>query len=179
MEPSDQKNKDKPSRMAGTDIVSSLIVMVVAAVVSIWSLRMPNPMGWSSAPGLVPLLFAGTMFLMGLGLFISALKRKGFSSLGTRLFRFSGKDFIQNVQTQRSIWIILLTAVYLLILSGRLPFEIAGSLFLLGAFAVFWKEGRWLKIIVASLAIPLLFSLTFRLLFSILLPGDSILDYLF
>ena len=179
MEPSDKETDSKQSRMAGTDIISSLIVMAVAAAISIWALRMPNPTGWASAPGLVPLLFAGTMFLMGLGLFISALYRKGFASLGTRLVRFSGKDFIQDIQTQRSVWIILLTAVYLLILSGRLPFEIAGSLFLMGTFTVFWKEGRWLKIIIASLVIPLFFSLTFRFLFSILLPGDSILDYLF
>ena len=179
MKPSDQETTNKQLRMASTDILSSLIVMAVAAVVSIWAIRMPNPTGWASAPGLVPLLFAGTMFLMGLGLFITALRRKGFPSLRARLSRFSGQDFIKDIQTQRSIWIIILISVYLLILSGRLPFEIAGALFLFGTFTVFWKEGRWLKIIVASLVIPLFFSLTFRFLFSILLPGDSIFDYFF
>ena len=177
MEPADQATENKPLRMASTDIITSLIVIAVAVVVSIWAFRMPNPSGWGSAPGLVPLLFAGSMFLMGLGLFISAVKRKGFSFLHSRLSTFSSKDFIRDKQTQRSFWIILLAAIYLLILTGRLPFEIAGFLFLFGTFTVFWKKGRWLKIIIASVAAPLFFSLTFRFLFSILLPGDSIFDY--
>ena len=163
--------------MASTDIVSSLVVMAIAAVISIWALRMPNPTGWASAPGLVPLLFAGTMFLMGLGLFISAVKRHGLSFLGTRLATFSGKSFVQDAQTKRSIWIIILAAIYTLILTGRLPFEIAGFLFLFGTFTVFWKKGRWLRLTIISIVIPLFFSLTFRFLFSILLPGDSIFDY--
>jgi len=173
----DQKIENKSLWMASTDIVSSLIVMAVAAIVAVWSLKMSIPSGWASAPGLVPLMFAGTMFLMGLGLFISALRHKGLASLRTRLTTFSGKHFIQDTQTKRSLWIIVLTAVYMLILTGRLPFEIAGFLFLFSTFAVFWEKGRWLKIIVTAIVIPLFFSLTFRFLFSILLPGDSIFDY--
>jgi hypothetical protein len=163
--------------MAGIDIASSLVIMVIAAVISIWALRMPNPTGWASAPGLVPLLFAGSMFLMGLGLFITAVYRNGFSFLRTRLTTFSGKSFFQDAQTKRSIWIIILAAIYTLILTGRLPFEISGFLFLFGTFTVFWQKGRWLKLIIVSIVIPLFFSLTFRFLFSILLPGDSIFDY--
>ena len=178
MELPDQKIENKSSRMASTDIVSSLIVMAVAVIVAVWSLNMSIPSGWASAPGLVPLLFAGTMFLMGLGLFISATRRNGLKILRTQLASFSGKNFFQDTQTKRSIWIIVLTAVYMLVLTGRLPFEIAGFLFLFSTFAVFWKRGRWLKIIVAAIVIPLFFSLTFRFLFSILLPGDSIFDYL-
>lgn len=178
LEQSDQETENKQLRMASTDIVTSLIVMAVAAVISIWALRMSNPTGWASAPGLVPLLFAGTMFLMGLGLFITAAYRNGLSLLVTRLRNFSGKHFVQDTQTKRSIWIILLAAVYTIILTGRLPFEIAGFLFLFSSFALFWEKGRWLKLTVVSILVPLFFSLTFRFLFSILLPGDSIFDYL-
>ncbi len=177
LEPSEQENANKQSQMASTDVVSSLIVMAVAVVISIWALKLSKPSGWASAPGLVPLIFAGTMFLMSLGLFITAVCRNGLTFLRTRLSSFSGKDFFQDTQTKRSIWIIVLAAVYMLILTGRLPFEIAGFLFLLSTFSVFWEKGRWLKIIVASIVIPLIFSLTFRFLFSILLPGDSIFDY--
>ena len=178
MEASKQEPDNKQFRMASIDIVSSLIVMAVAAGISIWSFRMPNPTGWSSAPGLVPLLFAGTMFLMGLGLFISAVYRNGLTFLRTRLTTFSGKSFLQDTQTKRSIWIIILAAMYILIFTGRLPFGIAGFLFLFGTFAVFRKKGRWLKLTILAIVIPLFFSLTFRFLFSILLPGDSIFDYL-
>ena len=178
LDPPDQENENKQLHMASTDVVSSLIVMAVAVVISIWALKMSKPSGWASAPGLVPLLFAGTMFLMSLGLFITAVYRNGHSFLRTKLSNFSGKGFIQDAQTKRSIWIILLAAIYTLVLTGLLPFEVAGFLFLFGTFSVFWKKGRWLKIIIASVAAPLFFSLTFRFLFSILLPGDSIFDYL-
>jgi len=177
MELPDHEIENKQFRMASTDLVTSLIVMVLAVVISIWSFKMSIPSGWSSAPGLVPLLFAGTLFLMSLGLFISALRRRGLAVLRKRLSSFSGKSFIQDTQTKRSIWIILLAAAYMLILTGRLPFEIAGSLFLFSTFTVFWEKGRWLKLIIASIVIPLFFSLTFRFLFSILLPGDSIFDF--
>lgn len=177
MELPDQKIESKQERMASTDIVSALIVMVLAGGISIWSLNLSNPSGWSSAPGLVPLLFAGTMFLMGLGLFISAIRRNGLSILRNRLSSFSGKRFIQDSHIKRSLWIIVLAGIYMIILTGRLPFEIAGCLFLLSTFVVFWVKGRWLKSIVLSIVIPLVFSLIFRFLFSILLPGDSIFDY--
>jgi putative tricarboxylic transport membrane protein len=174
----DKEIENKQSGTAGTDIVSSLIVMAVAVLVSIWALKLSAPSGWSSAPGLVPIMFAGSMFLMGLGLFIAAVRRKGFTILKKRLSLFSGKGFLQDAQTKRSLWIIVLAAVYMLVLTGRLPFEIAGFLFLFSTFTVFWKKGRWLKIIIASIVVPLFFSLIFRFLFSILLPGDSIFDYI-
>ncbi len=178
MELPDQEVESKQEHMASTDIVSALIVMAVAIVISVWALKMSQPSGWASAPGLVPFLFASTMFLMSLGLFITAVRRNGLKVLRTRLASFSSKNFFQDTQTKRSLWIIVLTAVYMLILTGRLPFEIAGFLFLFSTFAVFWKKGRWLKVIIASILIPLFFSLTFRFLFSILLPGDSIFDFI-
>lgn len=176
MEPLDQEVENKQMQLASTDVVSSLVVMALAVLISVWALKMPNPSGWASAPGLVPLLFAGTMFLMGLGLFIAAVRRNGFLFLFNRLQSFSGTKFFRDEQSKRTVWIIVLTAIYILILTGRLPFEVAGSLFLFSAFTVFWEKGRWLKIIILSFVIPLIFSLVFRFLFSILLPGDSIID---
>ena len=122
MELPDQKIVNKQSQMASTDIVTSLIVMAVAVIISVWALKLSIPSGWASAPGLVPLMFAGSMFLMGLGLFISAVRRNGLTSLHKRLSSFSGKSFIQDTQTKRSLWIIVLAAIYMLILTGRPDF---------------------------------------------------------
>ena len=85
---------------------------------------------------------------------------------------------LQDTQTKRTVWIIALSAVYTLVLSGRVMFEIAGALFLLSTLSVFWRKGGWLKIVLVSVCTPVVFSLLFRLLFAILLPGDSIVDYL-
>jgi len=174
-----EKKPDKKSRMAGIDVITSIVIMVVSVVIVIWSLNMPRTLGWAKAPGLVPILFAGTMFFMGLALFISAIKTKGIDSLARAISGLSLKALAGDIQTQRTFWIILFTAVYLLILTGRVPFEIAGGLFLFGTFAVFWRKGGWLKIVLVSLVVPLAFSALFRLLFKILLPGDSVFDWFF
>ena len=128
MADSDQEAEKKQSRMARTDLISALIVMAVGVFVTIRSLKMSNPTGWASAPGLVPLLFAASMIVMGFGLFLSAIHRRGIASLRSRLAEFSAKAFIQDIQTRRTIWIIVLSAIYTLVLTGRLPFEIASFL---------------------------------------------------
>ena len=176
MAESDDKKLEKKTRMAAIDIVTSLVIMAVSVIVIYWSLQMPWER-WARAPGLVPVLFAGTMFLMGLALMVSALRSRGLPTLSRTLSEFSFRKFFGDARTRRSIWIILLVSIYLLVLTGRVPFEIAGFLFLFGTFTVFWRKGGWLKITLVSLLVPLVFSALFRLLFKILLPGDSIFDW--
>jgi hypothetical protein len=178
VDPTDKKMLKKQSQMAGKDIISAAFVMGLGIIVSVWALFMPRPSGWSSAPGLVPLLFAGSMTLMGLGLLISALRRNAIAHLRQAWANFSIAGLFRETQTKRTLWIVVLSAIYTLVLSGRVPFEIAGTLFLLGTLTVFWRKGGWLKILLISGCVPITFSLMFRLLFAILVPGDSILDYL-
>jgi len=176
MDQTNHKSIDKKSRMAGIDLITSLLVMAVSIAVSVMSLKMPRPAGWKSAPGLIPLLFASTLFFMGLGLFISASRSNGIPTLLGMLSGFSMVNFLADARIKRALWIILLTGIYILLLTGQLPFEIAGGLFLFSAFSVFWRSGGWLKISLISLIIPLFFGFAFRVLFSFLLPGDSIFD---
>lgn len=176
MAESDDKKLEKKTRMAAIDIVTSLVIMAVSVVVIYWSLQMP----WerlARAPGLVPVLFSGTMFFMGLALMVSALRNRGLPTLSKAWSELSFKTFFGDLRTRRSIWIILLVAAYLLVFTGRVPFEIAGFLFLFGTFTVFWRKGGWIKITLVSVLVPLVFSALFRLLFKILLPGDSIFDW--
>jgi hypothetical protein len=170
---------DKQWQLAGKDIISAIVIISVGIAVSVWALGMPRPSGWPSAPGLVPLLFAGTMTLMGIALFISAFRKNGIGCLRAFLAEFSATGFFQDTHTKRSIWIIFLSAVYTLILTGRVPFEIAGSLFLVSTLSVFWRKGGWLKIILISVLTPFFFTVSFRFLFAMLLPGDSLIDFLF
>ena len=176
MSESDDKEFEKSSRMAAIDIVTSIVVMAVSITVIYWSLQMPWEQ-WERAPGLIPVLFGGTMFLMGIALMVSAIRKRGLATLSRILSEFSFKTFSENVKTRRTVSIILLVSIYLLVLTGRIPFEIAGFLFLFATFAVFWRKGGWFKITLVSLLIPLVFSGLFRLLFKILLPGDSIFDW--
>ena len=178
MDTTDKKTFNKQRQMAGKDIISAAFVMGLGIAVSVWALSLPRPSGWSSAPGLVPLLFAGSMTLMGLGLLTSALRRNGIAYLRQAWADFSAVSLFRDTQTKRTLWIVVLSAIYTLVLSGRVPFEIAGTLFLLSSLTVFWRKGGWLKILLISVCVPLTFGLMFRLLFAILVPGDSILDYI-
>jgi len=178
MEQSTSKPLDKKTRMAGIDVITAVVVMAVSIAVAIISVKMPRPADWKSAPGLIPLLFAGTLFMMGLGLFISAMRRKGFAILSLMLSELTMAGFAADARTKRTLWIILLAGIYIVLLTGRLPFEIAGSLFLFSSFMVFWRKGGWLKIILVSVIVPMAFGFTLRMLFTILLPGDSIFDLL-
>lgn len=176
MAESDDKDLEKKTRMAAIDIVTSIVIMAVSVAVIYWSLQMPWER-WARAPGLVPVLFGGTMFLMALSLMISAIKNRGIPTLRKIFSEFSFSGFFGNTKTKRSLWIILFVSIYLLVLTGRVPFEIAGFLFLFATFSVFWRKGGWLKITLVSVLVPLVFSAIFRLLFKILLPGDSIFDW--
>lgn len=169
---------NKKTRMAGIDVITAVVVMAVSIAVAIISVKMPRPAEWKSAPGLIPLLFAVTLFLMGLGLFVSALRRKGFAILGRMLAGLTPGGIAADTRTRRTLWIILLAGIYVVLLTGRLPFEIAGSLFLFSTFTIFWRKGGWLKIVLVSVIIPMVFGFTLRMLFTILLPGDSIFDLL-
>jgi hypothetical protein len=169
---------DKKTRMAGIDVITSIIVMAVSIAVAIISIQMPRPVDWKSAPGLIPLLFAGTLFIMGFGLFISAIGRQGFAIFSMMFSRSIKGDSTEDARTKRTFWIILLSGIYIFVLTSWLPFEVASSLFLLCTFAVFWRRGGWLRIILVSVIIPTVFGLTLRMMFSILLPGDSIFDLL-
>jgi len=169
---------NKKTRMAGIDVITSIVIMAASIATAIISMQLPRPGGWESAPGIMPLLFSVTLFLMGLGLFFSALRRNGISILIRMLSGLSAEEFFGDVRTKRTLWIILLTGTYIFILSGQLPFEIAGSVFLLSTLAIFWKKGGKTRIILISFVIPLFFGFVIRVLFSNLLPGDSIFDRL-
>lgn len=172
--PTTQTAPPAVSPMAGYDIVTAVVVMALSVAVAVVSWGMPRPSGWNSAPGLIPLLFAGTLFVMGAGLLLSALCRRGWASLGAMLSDFSFTKAMTDIETRRTAEIIALAAVYMLGMAGRLPFEVSGSLFLFGCLAIFWRRGGWLKILLISLLVPLSFTLVFKVFFAMLLPGESI-----
>ena len=93
MSESDDKKLEKSSRMAAIDIVTSFVVMAVSIIVIYWSLQMPWE-EWERAPGLIPVLFAGTMFLMGIALMVSAIRNSGLVTLSRILSEFSFKKFL-------------------------------------------------------------------------------------
>lgn len=115
---------------------------------------------------------------MGLALLISSIRNRAVAALRGKLRGFSLNRFIAQVRVRRTVWIVLLTAIYTFGLLGRIPFELASSVYLAATLYVFWRRGGWLKIILVSVLLPLVVSLLFRVLFALLMPGGSVFDWL-
>jgi hypothetical protein len=139
---------------------------------------MPRPGGWSSAPGLIPLFLSICTFFMSLSLLISSIKNQGSSQWITKFRGFSLSRYINSTETKRSLWIILLTAFYLFVLLGRIPFELGSCIYLISVFYIFWRKGGWRKIILISTLVPFATGGIFRIIFLIFVPGGSIFDWL-
>lgn len=160
------------------DLVSSIVLIVISGIIIFWSLKMHRPGGWSSAPGLLPLFLSTCTLFMGLGLLISSIRNQGVSQLITKYRGFSLSQYLNDIQTKRSLSIILLTGFYLFVLLGRIPFEIGSFIYLACALNIFWRKGGWLKIILISALVPFSAGGIFRIIFLILVPGGSIFDWL-
>jgi hypothetical protein len=151
---------------AAIDFISSILLMAFSIGVALWSLQMPRPGGWSSAPGLIPLFLSTCTF------------HKGISQLVTKYKTFSPSQSIGQTKVRRSLWIVLLTAFYFFVLLGRIPFEFASFIYLASTLSIFWRKGGWLKIILISALLPFVMSALFRLIFVVFMPGDSVFDWL-
>lgn len=168
----------KKNAMAGIDFISSIILIMLSVGVFLWSLKMPRPGGWSSAPGLLPLFLSASLFPMALGLLIPSIRNRGFPELIARSRRFLSKHSPNYTKITRSTWIILLTGFYVFVLLGRMPFEFSSFVYLVSAFYVFWRKLGWLRIILISSMVPTAISFVFRVVCVVFMPGDSIFDWL-
>jgi hypothetical protein len=173
-----EEQGSKKDSMAETDFLSAILLMGFSVGIVLWSLKMPRFAGWSSAPGLLPLLLCTSTFFMSLSLLISSIKNQGHKKLMMRYRTLSLSRFIRDTKTKRSLGIILLTALYVFVLLDRIPFELAGFIYLMITLYVFWKKGGWFKIILISLLVPFVTSGIFRGLFVVFLPGGSFFDWL-
>jgi hypothetical protein len=174
-----EKEQDSGKKDTGAiDFISSIVLMAFSVGVALRSLQMPRPGGWSSAPGLIPLFLSTCTFFMGLGLLISSARKRGISQLGAKYRAFSPSQWLSSTKARRSLWIILLTAFYFLVLLGRIPFEFASFIYLASTLSVFWRKAGWLKIILISVFLPFCMSALFRVVFVVFMPGDSVFDWL-
>jgi hypothetical protein len=172
-----ERQDSKQENMAGTDFLSAIVLMAFSVGIVLWSLKMPRFAGWSSAPGLLPLLLSISTFFMSLGLLISSIKNQGHKNLRMKYRAFSLSRFMSEPKTKRSLGIILLTAFYVFALLDRIPFELSSFIYLMITLTVYWRRGGWFKIILISLLVPFVTSGIFRGLFVVFLPGGSFFDW--
>ncbi len=177
-----KSDKDKNSKSTNNswfyiiDISGILFIMLISVLVIIASIFMERPRGWASAPGLLPVIVGGTLFIMCFFLLISTLKeKKEFGSSGSKLRRYLCDVYQGN---KKALQIIGLVAIYYFLLIKFLPFELATAIYIFVSLFQFWEEGSLAKKIIISIVIPVLLTYIMREAFYLHMPGNTILDYI-
>lgn len=159
-----------------SDFVAALVIMIFSLAVAINAIGMPRDGGWSTAAGLVPLILAVSLFMMGVGLLVSSIKRDVFKLFAEQ--RGSGylARALADNSTRKTLCIIGITTAYITLLVGRVPFEVSGFIFLFVAVQMCWKTGSLRRKLAVSFLVPVVLTIVFRIFFNVFLPGDTLLE---
>lgn len=158
--------KDKPHR---SDFFGGLIICLVSLFFIISSLRMPwKHLNWSqhSAPGLVPMVLAISLLVMGGYQVLRSL-------LGRPRAQASGSPDAPAPEERRQsrfqmLVTMLLSAGYVVAL-GKVPYAVATFAFLL-AFVLIFGQYRPLRALLYAAAVTACVVIVFQRLFLIPLP---------
>ncbi len=154
-----------PPTEGPTSVVIAVGLLVVSAMFTIGGFRVPVPEGWQTAPGMLPIIIGGSLFIMSAALLIKALAA---GALKVSITEESGDKSLKLV-----VIALVLIGVFYFGLLSLLPFEVAATLFLLAMLWVFWPEGSWPTKLAVAIGIPILITLCFQALFGIPLPGQG------
>jgi hypothetical protein len=170
--------------MPRADLVTSVILIAFGVGVLVNSLQMPtfaeqgvNPY---SAPGIVPGFLGAIVTVLGVVLFVRSILRKG-HRLGVS--RAATRAFLTAEMTKRFAVTIIVSVIYGLGLLGRLPYEIATTLYVFAFIFIFeykWKLGfraQWKRVLLAAVVALLagfVVGSVFRYLFLVNLPGNEL-----
>ena len=161
---------------AKSDLVAAFVIMLFSILVAINSISMPRDGGWDTAPGLVPLILAVSLFMMALGLLVSSIKRDGFAQFtALRGSGFLSRALADN-STTKTVGIIAITTCYITLLVDRVPFEVSGFIFLFIVIQMCWKKGSLKGKLAVSILVPVILTIIFRIFFNIFLPGGTLLE---
>ena len=171
-------DKEIKNKLLINDIIFGLILVIVSLTFCFYSIGLPRPKGWLTAPGLFPLVIFSSLGCMGLFLLIHAIKGSNLGLLKERMpSRPSDPAFLKNMLNNKAIILIIIFFIYYLILSRMLPFELSTVTYLFAIFKIFWKKPLWTTLISAFI-ITITFSLIFERVFKVMLPGVAWLDML-
>jgi hypothetical protein len=148
------------------DFAASIILMAVCvfAVVLSWGYYLKSKAKFYASPGLMPIIIAGSLFIMSLVLFFKSIKG---SSVKRRFFQ-TLKAIPGGVKSKRflnSLAALGFFAIYIYLLLPLLPFWLSSFIVLLASL-LYLKASTVIKcIIIAALSIGgivLLFQVAFR-----------------
>ncbi len=169
---------------SGKDLVAVALIAALAVFAMVFALRMPNPGGPFTHPGLLPFLTGLTLLAMVAGLGVSAVRKGGARSLFRRRWRDAPRLLGQE-ESRRTLLLVVIIGLYVL-LTDIVTFDIryptplfvfwfssyeAVSIPILALILrIFWRAPWWRCALVAVVFVIAL-AAVFRYGFHILLPG--------
>jgi hypothetical protein len=165
-----EKTEQEAEETPAADFFMGIVLMVLSTVVCYVAWSWPREGGFASSAALFPFGIASTLFLMALAIFIHSFKRKGYLQF---VYFFQASRFRKSWDhgNLKLVLSSLLTAlIYMIVILNLLPFEIGTFIFLVGALFLFWR-GNIYKILIISVCVVVFYSLCFRVLFKLVLPG--------
>lgn len=171
-----------------------LVPALLTAAIGMWlcwqGLQMPRPRGWSSSPGLFPLIIGASLVLMAVALLLerrrllryAAAERKvsqsNISVLEAKMELAAAEPQMAWDAKLRTALVTALIVLYVVGLS-YLNFEIASFCFLVAAMLAF-GERSLLRVLSVSAAGVLLIAIVFIYVLETLLPGKgSLIETIF
>ena len=180
--------------MRKRDIISGFGTMLIGVLFLVGTAFMPwrgSSFNWYGAPGLVPAILAGLLFLCGLILYLRArLNNKYYERQEAEEAKEKAEAAAQEAQTTgqsstqvqelklpdflkterwRIATVVALLAVYIFGLIGRIPYIPATAVFVT-AFIWIFKGGGWLKSILIGLITSVAVWFVFYKIFAVVLP---------
>jgi hypothetical protein len=155
--------------MPRADFVMGLILMAFSVFIIRESLRMPTFEkdwgGFYAAPGFVPMIFGGIIFLMSLFLWIRAMRNKGYE-MG--ITRDKVRSFLRSKTVHR--WCLAICySFFFFFLLGRIYFYLAAFIVLFLFMVTFGKE-KLLNVLIISIVTSAAIYFVFTRIFLVPLP---------
>jgi hypothetical protein len=157
---------DKPGRMGHLDFITALVLMLVCAVViaAAFGYYVKSRKQFYASPGFMPVIIAGSLFLLALSLMRQSLKgssvKERFNQVRQALPRGLKSGRFKNSMTG-----LVFFGLYIFVLMRFLPFWLA-SLILVFATLVYLKASKLILCAVISVlsigGIVLLFQIIFH-----------------
>ena len=166
------------------DLVAVAVIAALSVFAMVLAVRMPNPGGPFTHPGLLPFLTGLTLLAMVAGLGLSAVREGGAKSLLRRRWR-GVPSLLGDEQSRRTLLLVGIIGIYVLLadivtFDLRYPtplfaiwfssYEAVSIPILTLILRIFWRAPWWRCALVAGVFVIAL-AAVFRYGFHILLPG--------
>jgi hypothetical protein len=165
-----EKTKEEVQETPAADFFMGIFLMVLSIVVCYVAWSWPRPGGIASSAGLSPFFIAFTLFFMALSIFIHSFKGRGYLRF-LEFFRLSHfQESWARGDLKRVVFSLLTVLIYMIVILNLLSFEIGTFIFLVGSLSLFWRAKIY-KILIISASVVAFYSICFKVLFKLVLPG--------